>query len=44
MDAIALFAFVMDSDKDTYSNLLEKVASLMPELVITNKNLVEALR
>ena len=40
MDAISLLASAAARDRDTYSNLLEMVASLMSELVISNKNLV----
>ena len=44
MDAIALLASTMDSDKYTYSNLSGTVASLMSDILIANKKLVEDLK
>ena len=44
MDSIALLASATASDRDAYLNLSGAVASLMSDLVISNKNLVEALK
>ena len=44
IDAIALLAADTASYKYTYTNLSGTVASLMAELVLANKNLVEALK
>ena len=44
MDTSSLLASYMSSNQDTHSNLPGTIASLMPELVITNKNLTKALK
>ena len=44
MDVITLLASSMDSDRNTYSKLLAIVVSLMSELVITNKKLLQVLK
>ena len=44
IDTIDLLASATASDRDTYANLYRMVASIMAELVIVNKNLVEALK
>ena len=41
---IALFAYATARDVDTYSNLLVTVTSLMLDIVIANKNLIEELK
>ena len=44
IDAISLIAKTTSRNRDTYTNLYGTVASLIAELVIANKNLVEALK
>ena len=44
MYSISLLASYMSSDPDTYFNLSGMVASLMSKLLISNKNLVMALK
>ena len=44
IDTIDLLASATASDRDTYANLYRMVASIMAELVVVNKNLVEALK
>ena len=44
IDSISLLASATAKDRDTYSNLSGTVASLMAELVLANKNLVETLK
>ena len=44
MDTIILFAPDTSRNRDTYSNLSGTAASLISELVISNKNLVKALK
>ena len=44
MDSISLLASNTYSDRDTYFNLSGMVASLMSKLVISNKNVVMALK
>ena len=44
IDAITLLTSSTSNDRDTYSNLSGTVTSLMSEIVISNKNLVEALK
>ena len=44
MDTISLLVSATASDRDTYSNLSGTVTLLMSELVVTNKNLVYALK
>ena len=44
IDTIALLSSATSSDRDTYANLSRTIMSLMSELVIVNKNLVDALK
>ena len=44
IEAISLLASATTSNRDTYVNILETVASLMLDILISNKNLVEALK
>ena len=44
IDDVALLASATARNRDIYANLSGSVALLMSELVITNKNLVEALK
>ena len=43
IDVIAFLTLTTASDRDTYANLSRTVVSLMAELVLANKNLMEAL-
>ena len=44
MNAIALLSSATARDRDTYSNLSGMFASLILEVMMANKNLVEALK
>ena len=43
INAIEIFASSTASNRDTYANLYVTVSSMMVDLVLANKNLVEAL-
>ena len=44
IDPISILSSATSSNRDTYANILVTVASLTAELMLANKNLVEALR